>query len=67
MTLVAIRIVARAGRKPLLLAGLVGMVLSLAVLGVSILALPEPSSPMDPVAVITLLCLTLFIASFAAT
>ena len=67
MTLVAIRVVDRAGRKPLLLGGLVGMVLSLAVLGISTLALPEPSSPSDPVAIITLLCLTLFIASFAAT
>ena len=67
MTLVAIRVVDRAGRKPLLLGGLVGMVLSLAVLGISTLTLPEPSSPSDPVAIITLLCLTLFIASFAAT
>ena len=67
MTLVAIRVVDRAGRKPLLLFGLVGMVLSLAVLGISTLALPEPTTPSDPVAVITLLCLTLFIASFAAT
>ena len=40
MTLVAIRVVDRAGRKPLLLFGLVGMVLSLAVLGISTLALP---------------------------
>ena len=67
MTLVAIRIVDRAGRKPLLLGGLVGMVLSLAILGISTIALPEPSSPSDPVAIITLVCLTLFIASFAAT
>ena len=67
MTLVAIRVVDRAGRKPLLLGGLVGMVLSLAVLGLSTLTLPEPSSPSDPVAIITLVCLALFIASFAAT
>ncbi len=67
MTLVAIRVVDRAGRKPLLLWGLVGMVLSLAVLGISTLALPEPSSPSDPVAIITLVCLALFIASFAAS
>ena len=43
------------------------MVLSLAVLGISTLTLPEPSSPTNPVAIITLLCLTLFIASFTAT
>lgn len=67
MTLVAIRLVDRVGRKPLLLAGLVGMVASLTVLGVSSLLLPQPSSPTDPVAIITLACLAVFIASFAAT
>jgi MFS family permease len=67
MTLVAIRIIDRAGRKPLLLAGLVGMVLSLAVLGTSSLLLPQPSNPTDPAAVITLVCLAGFIISFAAT
>ena len=40
--------------------------MSLAILGISTLALPQPSSPSDPVA-ITLVCLTLSIASFAAT
>ncbi len=67
MTLVAIRLIDRTGRKPLLLAGLVGMVLSLAVLGSSSLLLPQPSNPTDPAAVITLLCLAGFIISFAAT
>jgi SP family sugar:H+ symporter-like MFS transporter len=67
MTLVAIRLIDRAGRKPLLLAGLVGMVLSLTVLGLSSLLLPQPSNPTDPAAVITLLCLAGFIISFAAT
>ena len=33
MTLLAIKLVDRVGRKPLLLAGLAGMILSLAVLG----------------------------------
>ena len=67
LTLVAIRLIDRVGRKPLLLGGLVGMVASLAVLGLSTPLLSEPSSPSDPVAVITLLCLGVFIACFAAT
>jgi SP family sugar:H+ symporter-like MFS transporter len=67
MTLVAIWIIDRVGRKPLLLAGLVGMVASLTILGLSTLLLSEPSSPTDAVAVITLLCLAGFIISFAAT
>src|SRR5215218_9258504 len=67
MTLVAIWIIDRVGRKPLLLTGLVGMVASLTVLGLSTLLLSEPSSPTDAVAIITLLCLAGFIISFAAT
>jgi sugar porter (SP) family MFS transporter len=67
MTLVAIRIIDSTGRKPLLLAGLVGMFISLTVLGLSTLLLSEPSSPTDTVAIITLLCLAGFIISFAAT
>ena len=67
MTFVAIWLIDRVGRKPLLLTGLVGMVLSLTVLGVSTLLLPQPSNPTDPEAVITLLCLAGFIVSFAAT
>ena len=67
MTLVAIRIIDRVGRKPLLLGGLVGMIVSLTVLGLSTLLLSEPSSPTDTVAIITLLCLAGFIISFAAT
>lgn len=43
------------------------MVVSLAVLGLSTLLLSQPSSPTDPVAIITLVCLAGFIISFAAT
>ncbi len=67
MTLLAIRLIDRIGRKPLLLAGLVGMVVSLAILGLSTLVLSRPSSPTDLVAIITLVCLAGFIISFAAT
>ena len=67
MTIIAIRLVDRVGRKPLLLAGCAGMVTSLLVLGVSLSVLPEPHHPGDPAAIITLVCLATFIASFAAT
>jgi MFS transporter, SP family, sugar:H+ symporter len=67
MTIIAIRLVDRAGRKPLLIAGVAGMVASLLVLGISLSVLPEPHHPSDPAAIITLVCLGTFIASFAAT
>ena len=67
MTVVAIKIVDRVGRKPMLFAGLGGMVLSLLVLGLSLLLLAEPKSPGDPAAIVTLVCLGTFIVSFAAT
>ncbi len=67
MTVLAIRLVDRVGRKPLLLAGLAGMVASLLVLGLSLSIMSEPNSPGDPAAIITLICLGTFIASFAAT
>ena len=66
-TIVAVRLVDRLGRKPLLLAGCVGMTLSMAILGVSSAVLAEPKSASDPEAIITLLCLAGFIVSFAAT
>ena len=56
MTLVAIWLIDRLGRKPLLLAGVVGMVLSLTVLGISHFFLPQPSNLMDPMAIITFVC-----------
>ncbi len=67
MTVIAIKLVDRVGRKPLLLAGVAGMVTSLLVLGISNAALATPHHPGDPAAIITLVCLTTFIASFAAT
>jgi len=66
-TIVAIRIIDRVGRKPMLLGGLVGMVTSLTVLGLASELLAEPTSAGDPAAVVTLLCLAGFIVSFAAT
>jgi hypothetical protein len=55
MTFVAIWLIDWVGRNPLLLTGLVGMGLSLSVLGLSSLLLPQPSNPTDPAAIITLL------------
>lgn len=66
-TIVAVRLIDRLGRKPLLLGGLVGMVTSLAVLGICSSTLAEPNSPGDPLAIVTLACLAGFIVSFAAT
>ena len=67
MTVIAIKIIDRVGRKPMLFAGVAGMVASLLVLGISLSVLPSPHSPSDPAAIITLVCLGTFIASFAAT
>ena len=67
MTLVAIRLIDRSGRVPLLVGGLVGMIASLVVLGGSSLLLPAPQNPTDLLAVITLACLAVFIASFAVS
>ena len=66
MTLLAIYLIDKIGRKPLLIGGLFGMVASLTILGVASLLLPEPTG-IGPISIITLLCLALFIASFAAT
>jgi MFS transporter, SP family, sugar:H+ symporter len=67
MTVIAIRIIDRVGRKPMLFAGVAGMVGSLLVLGISLSVLATPHHPGDPAAIITLVCLGTFIASFAAT
>src|SRR5437588_6856713 len=67
MTIIAIKIIDRVGRKPMLFAGVARMVTSLLVLGVANAALATPHHPGDPAAIITLVCLATFIASFAAT
>jgi sugar porter (SP) family MFS transporter len=67
MTFIAIRIIDRVGRKPMLMAGVCGMVASLLVLGIANAVLPAPHHPSDPAAIITLISLATFIASFAAT
>jgi sugar porter (SP) family MFS transporter len=67
MTVIAIKIIDKVGRKPMLLAGVTGMVASLLVLGISLSVLATPHHPSDPAAIITLVCLGTFIAFFAAT
>lgn len=63
MTVVGILLVDRAGRKPLLLSGLVGMIVSLGLLGLAFL-LPSLSGVVSLLAVA---CLLLYIASFAVS
>jgi SP family galactose:H+ symporter-like MFS transporter len=61
MTVVAIRLIDRVGRRPLLLIGLAGMILSLGVLGLAFL-LPNLSSALGWIAVGSL---ALYVGSFA--
>src|SRR5215213_7273769 len=63
MTLVAIRYVDRAGRKPLLLGGALVMALSLTILGLASLLFSQSGA----VAWITVACLALYIAGFATS
>ncbi len=67
LTVLAVKLIDRVGRKPLLYAGVAGMAGSLLVLGIGLSVLATPHHPGDPAAVLTLVCLATFIASFAAT
>lgn len=67
-TFIAIAFVDRFGRRPLLQAGLVGMIVSLTAVGLAFLAFDEtPTAAGGPstVGIITLICLVVYIASFA--
>jgi sugar porter (SP) family MFS transporter len=66
-TFIAVAYVDRFGRRPLLLAGLVGMTVSLATVGFSFLAFDEHSTSGGPstTGILTVICLVVFIASFA--
>ena len=61
MTIVAISLIDRVGRRPLLLIGLIGMIISLAILGTAFV-LPGLSSSLGLLAVISLM---LYVGSFA--
>ncbi|MFZ1994958.1 MAG: sugar porter family MFS transporter [Solirubrobacteraceae bacterium] len=66
-TVVAVRVIDRTGRKPLLLWGVVGMGTSLAVLGIGSAILATPKHPGDPAAILTLACLAAYIVAFAVS
>jgi MFS family permease len=61
MTVVAMFLVDRAGRRPLLLVGIAGMIVTLGVLGLSF----RISNPSGQLAWIAVLCLMGYVASFA--
>jgi len=61
MTIVAMFLVDRAGRRPLLLAGIAGMIITLGVLGLSF----RISNPSAQLAWIAVICLMGYVASFA--
>lgn len=66
-TVMAVRVIDRTGRKPLLLGGVVGMGASLAVLGIGSAILATPKHPGDPAAILTLVCLAAYIVAFAVS
>jgi MFS transporter, SP family, galactose:H+ symporter len=61
MTIVAMFLVDRAGRRPLLLVGIAGMIVTLGVLGLSF----RISNPSGQLAWIAVICLMAYVASFA--
>ena len=64
-TILAVRIIDRAGRRPLLLIGLVGMTISLALLGTVFASGATGDDASVLVGVLATACLALYIASFA--
>lgn len=64
--LFAIRYADRLGRRPLLLFGAIGTTLSLALLSITALISPQPTS-IGPVGIITLACLAAYILFFQAS
>jgi SP family galactose:H+ symporter-like MFS transporter len=63
MTIIAMFLVDRAGRRPLLLIGIAGMIITLGVLGVSF----SISNPSGQLAWIAVICLMGYVASFAVS
>lgn len=66
-TLIAVAYVDRFGRRPLLLTGLIGMIASLAGVGFAFLFFDENATQNGPstTGILTVICLVVFIASFA--
>ena len=64
-TILAVRIIDRAGRKPLLLIGLVGMVISLALLGTVFASGATGDNSTALSGLLATVCLAVYIASFA--
>lgn len=64
-TLIAIAFIDKLGRRPLLLAGLVGMCVSLAAVGFAFRSLGDPGASTAVAGTVTLVALVVFIVSFA--
>jgi len=64
-TLIAIAFIDRLGRRPLLLAGLVGMFVSLTAVGIAFLTLGKGATATPMAGIVTLVALVVFIISFA--
>jgi len=61
LTILALELLDRAGRRPLLLYGLIGMILSLALLGIGFLT----QTPTPALAWVSVICVMAFVACFA--